>query len=216
MHHIMIVEDHPEMREWIAGVANDAFPTAETLCVGTLNQARRWITERNFDLILIDIGLPDGSGVDLVAEIEGQSQSTTYTVVTTIYDDDLHLFAALEAGAKGYLLKDQPRERLVEQLRGILRGEPPISPSIARRILRFFSHTGLNAMPEGAGLTERERETLSLIARGFNRNDISTALGITPNTAASYIKSIYRKLNVSGRAEAALKAVELGIVGRAP
>ena len=137
----------------------------------------------------------------------------TYIVMATIFDDDEHLFMALRAGADGYLLKDQPRERLMEQLNGILRGEPPLSPSIARRMMRHFRQAKDVSLQSDL-LSQREEEVLSLLARGFTRTDISSALGIAASTVATYTKTIYRKLGVSGRAEAALEAVRLGLVNR--
>jgi len=209
----LVVEDHDRMRDWLARVAVDAFPETEVATAGTLVQARRRLREQGrFDLALVDIGLPDGSGVELIGELSADPSAETYPVVTTIYDDDQHVFRALEAGAKGYLLKDQPRERIVSQLQGIVRGEPPISPSIARRILRFFARRGEPADVSGPQLTEREREVLDLLSRGFNRTDIARALEISPHTAAGHVKAIYRKLNVSGRAEATREAVHLGII----
>ncbi len=91
-----------------------------------------------FDLALIDLGLPDGSGVDVVAALREQ-QSETQSVVVTIHDDDEHLFPALQAGAFGYILKEQARELIIEQLQRISSGEPPLSPSIARRVMAYFA-----------------------------------------------------------------------------
>lgn len=208
----LVVEDHDHIREWLAKVAAEAFPGAKVSTASTLGQARELVAGHDFALALIDISLPDGSGVDLIGELCAGAREDTYPVVTTIYDDDHHLFNALEAGAKGYLLKDQPRKRLVEQLQGIVRGEPPISPSVARRILRYFNRRPTPAADDAPQLTDREREVLDLLSRGFNRNDIAQALEISPHTAAGHVKAIYRKLNVSGRAEATLEAVQLGII----
>lgn len=212
MNNALVVEDHHHMREWLAKVAGDAFPNAAVTTAATLAAARRHVAATRFSLALVDISLPDGSGVELIGELSAAPESQTYIVVTTIYDDDHHLFTALESGAQGYLLKDQPRQRLVEQLQGIVCGEPPISPSVARRILRYFNRRPTPEVSEVPQLTEREREVLDLLSRGFNRRDIAQALEISPHTAAGHVKAIYRKLNVSGRAEATLEAVQLGII----
>ncbi|MBA1145782.1 response regulator transcription factor [Ectothiorhodospiraceae bacterium WFHF3C12] len=208
----LVVEDHDRMRDWLSKVAAEAFPGAAVTAASTLEEARALVAERSFGLALVDISLPDGSGVALIGELAEDAKAETYSVVTTIYDDDQHLFTALEAGARGYLLKDQPRKRLVDQLQGIVRGEPPISPSVARRILRYFSRRPTPDVADAPQLTDREREVLDLLSRGFNRNDIAQALDISPHTAAGHVKAIYRKLNVSGRAEATLEAVQLGII----
>ena len=131
-------------------------------------------------------------------------------MVTTIYADDRHLFPALRAGAAGYLLKDQPREKVISALRGILAGEPPLSPAIAQRLLRLFGDTHEGG--EEQNLTPRERETLVLLAKGFKLRDVAQQMGVTQNTAAGFVKIVYRKLNVSNRAEAAVEAARMGLI----
>lgn len=155
--------------------------------------------------------MPDGSGIDLVREIS-QNSPDTYCVIATIYDDDDHLFAALQAGAQGYLLKEQPKGELLKRLQGILLGEPPLSPAVARRVLRHFQKEVQNNPKQSTKLSNRETEVLTLIAKGLNRTDIAELLGITSNTAAGYIKTIYQKLNISSRAEATLEASRMGLV----
>lgn len=213
MHSALILEDHDEPRQWLIKLVQEAFPGIDIQAAATLAQARALVAQREFDLALVDINLPDGSGTELVAELRRRDLGT-YAVMATIFDDDRHLLPALQAGAQGYLLKDQPRERLLAQLRGISSGQPPLSPSAARRILRHVQQQippPMKPAPE-TSLTERETEALTLLARGFNRHDIATAMGITANTVAGYTKSIYTKLNVSSRAEAALAAVRLGLI----
>jgi DNA-binding NarL/FixJ family response regulator len=137
-------------------------------------------------------------------------------VVATIFDDDAHLFPALRAGAQGYLLKDQPPEQLVKQLRGISEGHPPLSPSIARRLLEHF-HVA-QQLPasvfdaECLQLSPREREVLVHLARGISIADIGVEMAISRHTVSDHVKNIYRKLNISSRAEAALQAKNMGLV----
>lgn len=153
--------------------------------------------------------MPDGSGIDFIGELTG-AQPDAYCIVTTIFDDDAHIFSALKAGAQGYLLKEQSTDRLVTQLRGIAQGEPPLSPAIARRMLRHFQTPDSNHADPPVKLSGREREVLMLVAKSYSRAEIADLLGITTNTTAGYIKTLYQKLNVSTRAEAALEAVRLG------
>lgn len=213
----LVVEDLPETRQWLTGVLEQAFPGIEVTAADSIGAALAELGRRVPDVALVDLGLPDGSGVDLIAKL-GVEHSACATIVTTIYADDDHLFSALRAGAQGYLLKDQARERLAEQLQGILRGEPPLSPAIARRLMRAFSASGgaqLEAKPEPldeSGLTAREIEVLTLIARGHTLKDVGKALAISRFTVGDHVKMIYRKLNVASRAEAALQAARLGIV----
>lgn len=168
-------------------------------------------------LAIVDLGLPDGSGLDLLAALPAVAPGCI-AVVATIYSDDGHLFPALRAGAAGYLLKDEPAERFEAALRGIVDGEPPLSPSIARRLLRTFAEAprALPAEPVDSGdearLAPREQETLMLIGKGYKLPEVAAALGVTRATAATYIKTIYRKLAISSRAEAALVASRLGLV----
>ncbi|AFT69133.1 Two component transcriptional regulator, LuxR family [Alloalcanivorax dieselolei B5] len=207
----LIVEDHQESRDWLADLMRQAFPGIIIEMADTLSSASIKASKDSFNLAMVDISLPDGNGLDLVAQLQATSPDT-YIIMATIYDDDDHLFAALQAGALGYILKDQPRARLLSQLQGIARGEPPLSPSVARRILRHFRRT--TAPQEAPELTQRETDVLRLLARGFTRTDIAEALDITANTVATYTKTIYRKLGVSGRAEAALQAVRLGVINQ--
>lgn len=169
------------------------------------------LKKRPFDVALVDLGLPDGDGADLIRAIQRQ-QPRCAAVVATIYDDDEHLFQALQAGAQGYLLKDHPPQWLAQQLRGIFEGHPPLSPAIARRLLRHFQRPQAGPAPPEAELTAREREVLGLLAQGVRIADIATELRISPHTAGDHVKNIYRKLNIGSRAEAALHARGLGLI----
>lgn len=206
----LVVEDHDETREWLCELVAEAFPDTEVRHAATLGRARRVLEDGQPELAVIDLSLPDGSGVELIRSLS-QTSPQTYSVVATIFDDDRHLFAALQAGAQGYLLKEQPRPRLLAQLQGIMNGNPPLSPTVARRILRYFQGQPPPRVTDKT-LSDREKEVLTLVSKGLSRSDISRLLGITPNTAAGYIKTIYRKLNVSSRAEAVLEAVRMGLV----
>ncbi len=219
MRNVLILEDHPDTRRWLCSIAEQALGAVSITEAATLEQARTALQEQHFNLALLDISLPDGSGISLIQEMR-QNASETFIVVVSIFDDDDHLFQALQAGAGGYLLKDQADRKLVAQLQGIATGSPPLSPGIARRILRHFQDGAPEqpppaeqmAPPARGLLSEREVEVLGLLAKGMNRADIGRLLGITANTAAVHIKSIYRKLNVSGRAEATLEAINMGII----
>lgn len=207
----LIVEDLPDSRTWLSRILQDAFASIDITMANDLAQARNALAQAIPDIALVDLGLPDGNGVELILALS-REHPRCQCVVTTIYADDQHLFPALRAGAAGYLLKDQPQARLVSQLRGICSGEPPLSPVIARRLLKMFdpepTETGLEH------LSPREKETLTLIAKGYRLNEVAESLGVTRNTAAGYIKNVYRKLEVTSRAEAALAAARLGLVNK--
>jgi DNA-binding NarL/FixJ family response regulator len=210
MHNGLVVEDLAASAQWLARVLAEAFPGIRAQVAETLEDARRAARAQAPDIALVDLDLPDGSGVELIREF-ARTYPACHCVVTTIYADDRHLIPALRAGAQGYLLKDQPTERVVAALRAIGAGEPPLSPAIAQRLLRVFG-TEQTPAAEEARLTPRERETLTLIAKGLRLPDVAQQLGVTRHTAAGFIKAIYRKLNINSRAEAALEAARLGLV----
>lgn len=219
--HLLVVEDNPETRQWICSTLTSTFADVEVMSAGTVREAAALLfgpkgVARKFDVALLDIALPDGSGIDLIRRINADLPDTV-PVVITIYDDDATLFEALAAGAMGYILKGVKTANLIEQLRRIDSDEPPISPQIARRMLSFFKDAvpvhkpELAIMPE-ANLTNREVEVLRLLGKGLTATEISGILGMSQNTCATHIKAIYRKLNVSSRAEAAIEADRRGLV----
>ena len=219
---ILLLEDLPEIRAWLRALVMQVFPGSTVVESARVHDALQQVAAQRFDLAMIDLGLPDGSGVKVVQALR-EAQPDAQSVVVTIHDDD-HLFPALQAGAYGYLLKEQPREQLMEHLQRISQGEPPLSPSIARRMISYFSaqanrpalqpqQTQDSLMPN-VQLTEREREVLLRVAKGFTLPEIGVQLGLSRHTIADYVKQIYRKLNVSSRAEAALEAQRLGLFRR--
>lgn len=212
MKNVLILEDHPDAMELLVDILGETFPTAAVHTAISCNTAKALIPDHSFDLALIDLHLPDGSGCDIIQLLNSQSPDTRI-VVSTIYGDDGHLFPALQAGAHGYLLKDDPRDSLIRQLAGILEGTPPLSPAIARKLIHHFNGAPLEHRSEHR-LTPREQEALALLAQGISVKQLAQAMSISPYTASDHVKSIYRKLNITSRAEAALKATELGLVTR--
>jgi DNA-binding NarL/FixJ family response regulator len=223
MNHILLLEDLPQIRAWLTELVRQVFPHSRVYEAARVQDALELIATQRFNLALVDLGLPDGSGVDVVSALR-ESQPDAQSVVVTIHDDDEHLFPALQAGAAGYLLKEQARELIAEQLKRMSQGEPPLSPSIARRVIAYFAAQAKNQprepVPSGpaiphVALTERESEVLLRVAKGFTLPEIAVQLGLSRHTIADYVKQIYRKLNVSSRAEAALEAQRLGLFRRA-
>ena len=214
---ILLLEDLPEIRQWMLQLVEQVFPNSTISEASRVRGALKLTASVKFDLALIDLGLPDGSGVEVVASLR-ERQPETQSVVVTIHDDDEHLFPALQAGAFGYILKEQPREQIAEQLKRMSQGEPPLSPSIARRVISYFaSQTAPRERPADlphVSLTERENEVLLRVAKGYTLPEIGIQLGLSRHTIADYVKQIYRKLNVSSRAEVALEAQRLGLFKR--
>jgi DNA-binding NarL/FixJ family response regulator len=239
---VLILEDNPVARSFLCRVVRESF--SDTIVIteaGDLESARKHISLTGgarglhgvdpFKLILVDLELPDGNGMELLAELVNYPATK---IVTTLYSDDDHLFPTLQRGADGYLLKEDRFEVLVEELQKIVRGQPPLSPAIARRLLTHFrtggegaAHdTGFSA-PMGfqtsrpvpiekpldhERLTPRESEVLTYLSKGFTIKEIASLMGIKWFTVNDHIKSIYKKLNVSSRAEAAVLASKQGLV----
>jgi DNA-binding NarL/FixJ family response regulator len=206
-----ILEDLPESQAWLTQALGHAFPGIAIASAYNLAEARQQLAAGlDADIALVDLGLPDGSGVEFIEALK-RARPETLVVVSSIYDDDAHVFPALRAGAGGYLLKDQPINVIVQALQGIAGGQPPLSPAIARRMLGFFQP--VEPVPvTRPQLTEREVEVLRLIAKGMTQSECARLLGLSQHTVVGYVKDIYRKLDVCSRAEAALVARDLGLV----
>lgn len=209
MKHVLIVEDIPEARRWLADIVITAFPSCMVHEASTVADGKVAAANQQFCLAMIDLRLPDGTGLDVLRFLRHTSPGTI-CVITTVVGDDSHIVASLAAGAHGYLLKQQPAEQLSRQLVQMAEGVPALSPSIARRIMEHFRMTGPTTDCDDS-LSEREKQTLSLISRGLRNSDVAESLGIAESTVASYIKSIYRKLGISSRAEASWHATRLGL-----
>jgi DNA-binding NarL/FixJ family response regulator len=210
---ILMVEDDSDVRNWLSEVAASAFEDATIHEASTVSQALAHLKEQNFDLAILDFNLPDGNAIDIIREIKSTSPGT-YCVIATIFDDDRHVFDSLRAGAQGYLLKEQNAAELAQDLRGILSGNPPISPPVARRIIRYFNdrHQDSSSEISEHNITKRESQILTMVAKGMSRSDIAASLNLSPNTVATHIKSIYRKLDISSKPEATMKAISLGLI----
>ena len=241
---VLIVEDNPVARSFLCRVVRESFSDVIAITeAGDLESARKQINLTGgaqglhgvdpFKLLLVDLELPDGNGMELLAELSAYPATK---IVTTLYSDDDHLFPALQCGADGYLLKEDRFEVLVEELQKIVRGQPPLSPAIARRLLTHFRPAGSGeAAAAGQGLrpanafqssrpvpiekpldherlTPRESEVLTYLSKGFTIKEIASLMGIKWFTVNDHIKSIYKKLNVSSRAEAAVLASKQGLV----
>ncbi|ESQ88812.1 response regulator [Asticcacaulis benevestitus] len=211
----LLVEDQTPNQVRMKQALMAAFPDIKVEVVGSLKEARHWLsgeqskTDYVFELAVIDLGLPDGSGIDLITDIT-KSHPLVTCIVSSIYDDDVHLFDALSAGARGYLVKNQEPEMIVHYLQRIKQGEPPLSPSVALRLLKHFRTHTVTEQPD-IHLTGRETETLALLARGLTIAEVARHLLLSPPTVAGYVRTIYQKLNISTRAEATLQAVKRGL-----
>lgn len=205
----LIVEDNPETQEWLESCVASAFNEMTATTAGTLQEANSQIATTHYDLALVDLGLPDGSGLDLIKTLR-VTHPGCHIVVATIYDDDKNLFTALRSGAQGYILKDQDKEKIVGYLQGIKKNEPAISAASSQRLIDHFNNKGSELA--SSRLTPREIEVTCLIAKGCSVEESARMLELSADTVKGYVKNIYAKLEVSNRSEITLKAIALGLI----
>lgn len=206
---VLVLEDLPEPRAWLVELVRGMWPV-QVDEAATLADAKRLLGIRSYGLAILDWGLPDGSAGELIADI-ARRWPHTVVVVSTIHDDDERVFAALRAGAQGYILKSQSEARVKSQLAGLGRGEPALSPSIAQKVLAHFRQPAVTPIDSGDELSAREVDVLRLVSKGYRNAEAAQLLGLSPQTVGSYVKAIYRKLGISNRAEAAIEATRLGL-----
>jgi DNA-binding NarL/FixJ family response regulator len=207
---ILIVEDIQQARSFLVGILGDVFTGAVVTEATDMRSAHAACARKQFDLALVDLQLPDGDGYAVLRRLK-ETQRNVTAIVTTAMGSDSAIVAALSAGAEGYLLKSDPPDLIASHLRNMQEGMLPLSPAIARRVMDHFRTTGPN-VDDGATLTPREAEVLALVGRGLRVSDVAAALELAPSTVSSHVKAIYRKLNISTRAEAAYQAARMGLL----
>jgi DNA-binding NarL/FixJ family response regulator len=211
---ILIADDHRFYREGVK-ILLRAMPQAEI--VGEVTSGDAAVVEAlrlQPDLILMDIKMPGLDGIEATRRIVAASPHIAILIVT-MFDDDNSVFAAMRAGARGYLLKDADQDELIQAVTIVSRGGAIFSPAIARRMMHFFNTlrahpigTQFHVFPE---LTEREHEVLHLIAQGLNNAAIAERLGLSLKTVQNHVSNIFSKLQVADRAEAIVRAREAGL-----
>jgi DNA-binding NarL/FixJ family response regulator len=206
---ILVVEDHPlyrkGLRSLIANVPD--FALAGEAANGL--QAVRLALDLAPDVVLMDLQLPGQGGIAAIREIVATNPSLRILVLTLFQDDD-SVFAALRAGARGYILKDTDEEDMVRAIRAIAAGESLFSPSVASRVLAFFANVRPVAPTAFPSLTSRERDILYLLAQGRSNTAIAGELSLSVKTVANNVSTIFGKLQVADRAEAIVRAREAG------
>jgi len=204
---ILIVEDDPDFRARFAEIVRGCADFELLDAVGRCDEALARLASAEPDVLLCDLGLPDGDGADIVRAARATHPALDAMVIT-VFGDEAHVMRSLEAGAAGYLLKDSMPEDIIATIKLLRSGGSPINPIIARRLLQRFGGAAPAAVPdsEGVGLSERERDVLLLVAKGFRVPEIAELLKISHHTVASHIKKIYSKLAVRSRGEAVYEA----------
>lgn len=210
---VLIVEDDERFRDAFATVVNGA-PDLRLLGTATdLPQGLLLLREFRPQVLLVDLGLPSGSGIELIRHAHAHLPQTDVMVVS-VFGDEPHVMASLEAGATGYLLKDAQPADLAEQIRSLRAGGSPISPVIARQLLLRLAPDAARAPASGdeALLSPQERQVLTYSAKGFSFEEIARMLGVSRHTVMTYVKRSYRKLQVHSKTEAIYEARKLGLV----
>jgi DNA-binding NarL/FixJ family response regulator len=211
---LIVEDDEPGQRRLRGLLGAIVGASLAAIVVGSVGEAKTAARAATFDIALVDIGLPDGNGVELIAWLRKWHPEVACLVITAWGDGDTVL-AALRTGAVGYLLKDRDDAELSRALLNVQRGGAPIDPFVARRILTVLPGAAPSAKPElpaGDALSGREHQILDLVAHGHNNRQIAELTGLSRFTIEDYTKRIYRKLAVGSRAAAVFQAQALGLL----
>ncbi|SIO09046.1 DNA-binding response regulator, NarL/FixJ family, contains REC and HTH domains [Parasphingorhabdus marina DSM 22363] len=208
---VAIVEDDPPVLADICTVVESADDMELVGSAPNFAAGQKLVAGGGFDVLICDLGLPDGDGTDLV-RMASERQNDIDIMVLTMFADHQKVLNAIRAGARGYLLKDQPLESCVDAIREIRAGGSPISPIIARLVLKQLQPEAEPVDQLAEALSSRELETLNLLSRGFSYSESAEIMNISAHTVATYVKHIYRKLEVNSRAEAVYEASSRGIL----
>ena len=206
---VLLVDDHPVFRRGLAAGLADHFTVCGEAASG--EEAVELVAELAPDVVLMDLHMPGMSGIEATRVIADRAPDVGVLVLTMLQDED-SVFAALRAGAHGYLLKESDEDDIVRAIEAVHRREAIFGPGVAERVLSYFARAAsardVQPFPE---LTDREREVLELVARGLDNREIERRLVVSPKTVRNHVTSIYGKLRVAGRAEAIVRAREAGL-----
>jgi DNA-binding NarL/FixJ family response regulator len=209
---ILIVEDEEPTRLRLVRMLATHGELEVAAAVGTRREALLALRRDAPEVLLVDLALPDGSGIDVIRAARALS-SDILSMVVTVFGDEKRVLGAIEAGARGYLLKDASAEGVGTAILQLLAGGSPITPAIAQHlILRFQENAPSAARAEGPVLSQREQEVLELVVKGFTFAEIAALLSLSTHTVGTFVRRIYRKLEVRSRGEAVFEALQLGIV----
>ncbi len=211
---IFIVEDDAATRSALVDKIDVSSHHQVVGAVGMLAEARQWLSSSRADVLLVDLELPDGNGIDLIGEQARANQQLPILVIS-VFGDEQRVVRAISAGAQGYLLKDDEGEEIVHVIDRLLAGESPISPRIAAHLISCFRER-IPGEPASQPLSDRELEVLKLARKGLSYKETAALMGVSVNTVGTYTKRIYAKLSVSSREEAIFEAQQLGLMRETP
>ncbi len=216
---VALVEDNPTTRDRLLQVLHSE-PSVELAFVcDRAGDMIRWLDQNTPDVLLVDLGLPDRPGFDVIDHCRRTNPATDVMVIT-MFGDEVNTMAAFSRGARGYLLKDGSEQDLARHVMDLHAGGSPMTPVIARQVLKRLvrapaAATGAPPLDHGAqdtGLSDRELEILSTLGRGYTYQEVADLLGISVRTVQSHVKNIYSKLGVHSRAEAVFEARNMGLL----
>lgn len=209
---VLIADDHPLFRDGLRTLLQSVSWTEVVGEAATGEETIARAATLEPDVIFMDLNMPGTNGIEATRHILHASPHIGILVVT-MYEDDNSVFAAMRAGARGYLLKGADQDETLRALQAISRGEAIFSPAIAKRLIRYFTPTKASTTPPQAfpNLTEREREILTLLAQGQNNAEIAQKLVLSPKTVRNHLSNIFSKLQVADRVQAIIRAREAGL-----
>ncbi|ROZ69013.1 response regulator transcription factor [Ramlibacter sp. WS9] len=225
--HVALVEDDLLFQHTFVKVLAAASDMRLVAMAGTVHEGLAMLSGSPADVLLVDLGLPDGSGLDVIRQAIVQWPSCA-VMVNTVFGDEAHVMQCIEAGASGYLIKASSPDSIVGEIRSVAHGGSPISPMIARQVLGRFRQLSTQASPASpravplptghatepaAALSAREAQVLDLVTRGFTLAEAARLMDISRHTVDAFVRRIYRKLNVSSKTEAIYEARRQGLLG---
>lgn len=212
---VLIADDHAPFREGLRALLRSEADIESVCEAATGREAIERVADLQPDVVLMDLHMPDGNGIEATHAILASSPHVSILVLTMFEDDD-SVFAALQAGARGYLLKGALKAEILRAIRGVSQGEAIFGPAIAKRLMSYFTALKpsaplptppARAFPE---LTEREQEILTLIAQHLTNSEIAERLVLSPKTVRNHVSNIFSKLQVATRAQAIIRARDAG------
>jgi DNA-binding NarL/FixJ family response regulator len=207
---ILIADDHPLFRKGLRALLATLPQVRVVGEAANGAEAVRLAAQLRPDVVLMDLQMPGGDGLAAVRQI-AVTQPEVRVLVVTMFQDDDSIFAAMRAGARGYVLKDMDDDDITRAILAVGRGDAIFSPAIAARMMTFFSTSSSQPIPMFPELTESERNVLRLMAKGLNNDTIAQQLALSPKTVRNYISNIFSKLQVADRAQAIVRAHDAGL-----
>lgn len=225
--HVALVEDDPGVRARLARVIDADESLRFVHAASSVADILAWLADNAVDILLVDLGLPDGSGLDVIRRCR-RIQPACAVLVVTVFGDERNMLQAFEAGAGGYILKDGTEADLASHVTQLHAGGAPMSPLIARQLLVRWQanaaaariESGQPAPPVGTGvdaegresLSPREAQVLDMVARGFTYGEVAQRMGLSLSTVRTHVRNIYGKLDVHNKTEAVFEARHLGLL----